>query len=92
MDYVEDCIENGDAEVANAITREIIYIGEEEPGEGEHSSNTGNNFVGNSNAVESSPLCEDSESVIEGWDMLRVGSATSGASYKVVYSNQKKSI
>ena len=89
MDYVEDCIEDCSAEVAKAITCETFYIGEEEPGEEEHCSNTGNDFVWNTNAAEYSPLFEDPDTFAELCGKLNCVAAASEEICELVYSNQK---
>ena len=88
-EFQEDCTEDCGAEIAKAGTCESFYIGEEDPCEEEHSSNIGKDFAWNTNAVEFSPMFEESNKFAELWDLLHSGSATSSDYYEVVYSEQK---
>ena len=103
IERVTDVVHNSAEDVAGAAACESFYIGEIGPGEEEHCNNTGKDSVWNTKADEFSPMFEDSECFSVDWDMLRFGprpsnahadyafegSATSGESYEVVYSNQK---
>ena len=50
-------------------------ICEEVPCEEGHCSNIGNDFVWNTNAVEFTPMSENSNNFVELWDLLHSGSA-----------------